>query len=110
MKAKSLKLNALAADELKQKEMEAVVGGLYACGCGCHETTRLVNSQTSSNGNANAAGGLHSRLYSWTTDGHGNWEPTFGDGYCVPVPQLPDSRRTEPIKIKEFDLPVLEID
>lgn len=105
MKAKCLKLNALAADELKQKEMEAVVGGGYACGCGCNSTTRHINNKTYSNGNANAAGRLHSRLYFWTTDGHGLWEPT--NGYCVPVPQLPDIPE-EPIK--GFNLPVLEID
>lgn len=51
MKFKRFKLNALSAEGLKQKEMNAIVGG-NTCGCSC-AYANYGGSSTSDNKNAN---------------------------------------------------------
>ena len=52
---KSLKLNAMASENLSKVEMNQVKGG-QVCGCGC-----AGPSSTEANGNANNKNGLLSR-------------------------------------------------
>lgn len=58
-----LKLNQLNAEELKQRQMNALRGG-YNCGCGCNYAAQ-GGSSSSENYNANVANG-------YTQSGGGN--------------------------------------
>lgn len=55
MKIKRFKLNVLSAEKLRQKEMNAIVGG-RACGCSCYYANSGGSSSTD-NMNANYAVG-----------------------------------------------------
>lgn len=52
MKFKRFKLNALSAEQLRQKEMNAIVGGYRACSCSCYYADK-GGSSSSDNKNAN---------------------------------------------------------
>ena len=52
---KNLKLNTLAKDAMKEKEMSQIKGGSKVCHCGCNGP-----SSTEDNGWANSAQGLSS--------------------------------------------------
>lgn len=71
MKIKRFKLNALSAESLRQKEMNAIVGG-NSCGCSCAYADR-GGSSTSANRDANYA-------YD-TTSTYGCNQVTKEDGY-----------------------------
>ena len=58
MKIKRFKLNALSAEGLRQKEMNALVGG-NKCSCGC-AYSEVGGSSTSDNMNANYGYGYQS--------------------------------------------------
>ena len=51
MKIKRFKLNELSANELRQKEMNAIVGGKDPCGCSC---AYAGNGGSSANDNMHA--------------------------------------------------------
>lgn len=59
MKSKRFKLNVLSADVLRQKEMNALMGG-DGCTCGCAYSNR-GGSSTSDNAYANYERGYQSR-------------------------------------------------
>jgi len=52
MKIKRFKLNDLSANELRQKEMNAIIGGANSCGCSCAYADSS-GSSTSDNMQAN---------------------------------------------------------
>lgn len=54
MKIKRIKLNALSAEGLRQKEMNAIVGGTRICSCSCYYANS-GGSSSSDNKNANYA-------------------------------------------------------
>lgn len=58
MKLKRFRLNALSAETLRQKEMNAIVGG-NSCGCGCAYEDR-GGSSFANNMNANYKNGYTS--------------------------------------------------
>lgn len=54
MKIKRFKLNALSVEGLRQKEMNAIVGGYRICTCSCYWENK-GGSSSSNNKNANYA-------------------------------------------------------
>ena len=59
MKIKRFKLNAISAEGLQQKEMNAIVGG-NTCNCGCAYANQPGGSSTYDNMNANYGSGYNS--------------------------------------------------
>ncbi len=75
MKIKRFKLNDLSANELRQKEMNAIIGGTDKCSCGCgfyHQGGSSMSDNMQANYNAD--------LNSYTTcnmvveNTYGDWE------------------------------------
>lgn len=84
MKIKRLKLNALSAEGLRQKEMNAIIGG-DTCGCGCLFAGQPEGSSTKDNQSANFQKGYFSEYNYYICDDYGNWE--FND---PPIPIYSD--------------------
>ncbi len=59
MKIKHLKLSSLADSKIREKEMNALVGG-NACSCACYYASEGPSHSTSNNMNANYAYGYSS--------------------------------------------------
>ena len=59
MKLKALKLNTVSKAELRNREMNKLLGGSSCCVCGCNYEHSGGSSQVT-NGNANHRGGLWS--------------------------------------------------
>lgn len=57
MKIKRFKLNALSAEGLRQKEMDAIVGG-QTCGCSCYYANTGGSSSYCNSGANYATGGM----------------------------------------------------
>lgn len=72
MKIKRFKLNALSGEQLRQKEMNAIIGG-DTCGCGCLYAGRSGGSSTADNQNANYKKGYFSDLNYYVCDDEGSW-------------------------------------
>ena len=72
MKIKRFKLNALSAEGLRQKEMNAIIGG-DTCGCGCLFEGQPGGSATSTNKNANFQKGYFSEYNYYVCDDDGEW-------------------------------------
>jgi len=71
MKIKRFKLNDLSANELRQKEMNAIIGGRNVCGCSC---------AYADSGGSNTSDNLHANYnYSYVSDNACNFTET--DGY-----------------------------
>lgn len=73
MKIKRFKLNVLSSESLRQKEMNAIVGG-NICGCGCLYAGQPGGSTTAANKNANFSNGYFSDENYYICDDNGNWE------------------------------------
>lgn len=72
MKIKRIKLNALSAEKLLQKEMNAIIGG-DTCGCGCLYEGKPGGSTFSENASANGKAGYFSDYNYYVCDDDGNW-------------------------------------
>lgn len=72
MKIKRFKLNTLSAEGLRQKEMNAIVGG-DTCGCGCLYEGQKGGSTTADNMNANGQKGYFSEYNYYVCDDYGEW-------------------------------------
>ena len=62
MKIKRFKLNDLSANEIRQKEMNAIIGGKDKCSCGCG-----FYQQGGSSMSDNMQANYNADLYSYTT-------------------------------------------
>ncbi|MGM9674847.1 MAG: TIGR04149 family rSAM-modified RiPP [Bacteroidaceae bacterium] len=78
MKIKRLKLNALSAEGLRQKEMDAIIGGEFVCGCGCLFEGTPGGATTADNGEANKNSNLWSEYNKYVYDPETGWEYSYG--------------------------------
>ena len=83
MKIKRFKLNALSAEGLRLKEMNAIIGG-RACGCSCYYANNGGSSSTD-NMNANYAVGDNG------TDSTQGCNPYF-KAATAHIPYIPDTK------------------
>lgn len=78
MKIKRLKLNALSSENMRQKEMGAIFGGEFVCGCGCLFEGQPGGSTTAANGEANKSNHLWSDYNKYSYDTETGWEYSYG--------------------------------
>lgn len=78
MKIKRFKLNALCSEGLQQKEMNAIVGGEFICGCGCLYEGTPGGSTTAANQSANKSSYLWSDYNKYAYDTETGWEEAYG--------------------------------
>lgn len=84
MRIKRFKLNALSASELRQKEMNAIIGGTRVCSCSCY-WQNLGGASSGDNRSANyALGDYGGESY------HGCNQ--YMEASCAHIPYIPDAK------------------